>query len=457
MQIRTKLIIWFLAVVSGLLLIAFCTIYLSQKFYTEQDFYDRLKKKALLTADLLIKVEKVDRKILKQIEKLNRRRNVLPQENILIYNYQKKIIFQSNDTVCFELDDPIFKQIRLRGEYRFQQGEHQLVGLVYKDQYNRILAIAGAIDQDGKAYMNRMLTVMTWLFIFMIVVVGFSGWFFSERVLRPISEIIIEVEKVFPQNLSKRLTNTGKRDEIAKLTNTFNKLLDRIEHAFRVQNTFVSNVSHELKNPLTRIASQLEVKLLKERSADDYQQTLSSVLDDVRELSQMTSLLLELAKVNDQQQTRILSQIRLDELIWEARDWVLASYQHYKIKVHFGEDILDDDHLTIAGNAQLLKTAFINLMENGCKFSDERTVEIWVDGVQSRVQVRFENRGKTIEPKDLPYIFQPFYRAENTADRRGYGIGLSLVERIIGLHKGEIMVQSSEGLTHFDVRLPYLT
>src|SRR5690606_28984676 len=92
----------------------------------------------------------------------------------------------------------------------------------------------------------------------------------------------------------------NQNDEIGRLSITFNNLLDRIENAFRLQKTFVANVSHELKNPLTKISSQLEVSLLKERSVSDYQNTISSVLDDIRELSQLSNSLLELAKVSEE-------------------------------------------------------------------------------------------------------------------------------------------------------------
>src|SRR5690606_37451617 len=112
---------------------------------------------------------------------------------------------------------------------------------------------------------------------------------------------------------------------------TFNKLLDRIENAFKMQKTFVANVSHELKNPLTKINSQLEVVLLKDREPETYRQTVSSVLEDIRDLSLLSDSLLELAKVSDDRRDLLTERVRIDELLLDLREKVANMQKEYRV------------------------------------------------------------------------------------------------------------------------------
>jgi signal transduction histidine kinase len=125
--------------------------------------------------------------------------------------------------------------------------------------------------------------------------------------------------------------------------------------------------------------------------------------------------------------------------------------------VHFGQDINNESQLTVNGNPHLLKTAFVNLMENGCKFSEDVHVNVRVSFLAEAIQVDFQNIGAVIAPEEMKLIFQPFYRRESTANIKGYGIGLSLVERIVKLHGGDISVYSHlpNHSNVFTVRLPY--
>src|SRR4029079_9948186 len=101
-----------------------------------------------------------------------------------------------------------------------------------------------------------------------------GGWFFARQALSPVSAIMNQVDALLPTDMSHRLEATNQKDELSRLVITFNNLLDRIQHAFKNQKMFLSNISHELKNPLNVIVSQVEVTLDKERSVEDYQHTL---------------------------------------------------------------------------------------------------------------------------------------------------------------------------------------
>lgn len=453
MKIRTRLTIQFTLLVSAIFLLTFIGIYWFRSWDLEQQFYKRLKQKAITTAELLVKVDDVNKELLKVIDQANR--DVLPKENITVYDFKNDPIYRSNDSIKFNLSDKFLKSIRLQKEVRFTQGDFRIIGLVYVDLFNRVVSVAGAVDTNGKQELSNLRQILFWSYFVVIGLVGIMGRFFAQRALKPISEVIDELDDVLPQDLSNRLRVKNESDEIGRLTAKFNELLDRIEIAFKRQNTFISNVSHELKNPLTKIVSQLDVSLLRHRSPEEYRDTIQSVLDDVKNLSQLSNTLLELAKVSDQKRDFLYAKVRIDEALWEARDLLVQTQKGYRILVNFPESLDDEVVLEINGNAHLLRTAFANLMENGCKFSTDKTVKVNMGTSQSELKLEFENQGTVINEQDLSLIFQPFYRADNTAGVKGHGVGLSLVERIVKLHNGKIQVRSTGGKTIFMVVLPY--
>ncbi|PQA59940.1 HAMP domain-containing sensor histidine kinase [Siphonobacter curvatus] len=451
MQIRTRLTIQFTLLVSVIVLLAFAAIYYFREYSLQEQFYKRLRQKALSTVELLVNQNEVNSEILKLIDQSNY--DLLYKENVILYTYRNDIYHANNDTIRFDLDRNILNRIRLNKELRIDQGEYKLYGLYYTNDGERMVSVAGAADVADQVSMRSLLRIMLYAYVACILLVAVVGWFFAGRALVPISDVINEVQRIYPQNLSRRVNTQNEKDEIGRLTFTFNALLDRVEQAFRLQNMFISNVSHELKNPLTKIISQLEVVLLRERSTEEYRQTASSVLADARDLSQLSNTLLELAKVSDQNQPFLTAPVRIDEVLWDARDLLRSTHQSYTIKVEFPVDIEEDSVLTLNGNAYLLKVAAINLMENGCKFSIDHTVFVKVLPSSTQLELVFSNRSD-IAQEELSLIFQPFYRSQKSVRISGYGIGLSLVDRIIKLHNGTIEVDSQEGNVTFRIVIP---
>lgn len=453
MKIRTRLIIQFTLLVSGLFLLAFAGIYWFRSWDLEQAFYKRLRQKAITTAELYLKVDEVDTELLKVIDQSNR--DVLPKENVTIYDFKNDPIYQSNDSIKFNISDNLLKVIRLQKEVKFTQGQFKVIGLVYVDLYDRVVSVAGAVDTNGEQELKNLRQILIWGYVVVVGFAGLMGRFFAQRALKPISDVMDELDATMPQDLSNRLKIQNEEDEIGRLAAKFNELLERIEQAFKRQNTFISNVSHELKNPLTKMVAQLEVSLLKERSVGEYQDTMRSVLDDIRNLNQLSNALLELAKVSDKEGDFLYTKVRIDETLWEARELLVQTPKSYRVLVNFPDQLDDEELLEINGNPHLLRTAFVNLMENGCKFSANKTVSVTMRCLKNEIQLDFLNEGPTIPPNDLALIFQPFYRADNTAGEKGYGVGLSLVQRIVKLHNAKISVVSTQGQTVFSVHFPY--
>jgi signal transduction histidine kinase len=445
MQIRTRLTVQFSLLVSGILLITFLAIYFFSYYNVTEDFYDRLRSKAKSQAELLLKVPQVNTEVLKALDETNR--DLIYDENIFIFDEKNRLIYSNltnADKKSIHVSNYWLDEIRKSGQIRYNDGDYKVVGLYYKYPFNRAVVMLGAKDLYGQANLSNLSTLLTVLFFIVTIIVALVGWIFSKRALRPISKVMNAVEGILPQKLDTRLEVPNQKDEIGRLTTTFNKLLDRIETAFQMQKIFVANVSHELKNPLTKIRSQLEVSMLKERNTAEYQFTIGSVLEDIQELAQLSNTLLELAKVSEDQRDLLTEIVRVDDLILDCRQNLAQANPNYNILLNFDDLPEDDTWLEITGNSTLLKTAFNNLMDNACKFSDNNTVNVSLQSSGSNLRLGFSDNGKGIPAEDQNLVFQPFYRSDNTANIKGYGIGLSLVERIIKLHNGTVTINSNQ-------------
>lgn len=453
MQIRSRLTYQFTYLVSAILFVSYFIIYVfSQQNYKDK-FYSRLRQKANTAAELLVNVNQVDSKLFRIINRANR--DILYKENIMAYDTCNERIYRSNDTINFHINVDRVKEVFKKKEVRFEVDDLEVLGTVFVTPEGQIVVFAGAEDQYSAENAKDLKNILIALFLLFVFIVVISGWFFAGRAIKPISEVIKQVDQLSPKRLEQRLNTADSEDEIGKMVTTINRLLERIENAFKLQKTFIANVSHELKNPLTKISSQLEVSLLNERKIEDYKQTIASVLEDTQDLAAITESLLELNKISISDYQASFSILRIDEIMWESRSLTQKLNAAYKVMIdtQFMPD--NEELLQIKGDEKLILTALKNLIENGCKFSTNKQTYVSLQIVDESIEIKIKNEGKGIPEADIPYIFQPFFRAENTAASKGYGIGLSLVERIVNLHLGSISVESEQnGWTEFTVKFP---
>ena len=445
MNLRTKLTILFSALCSIILLLAFLAIYGFSDNFLENEYEKRLTDKAITTAVLLLKVDQIDSSLLKTIDRA--KKDNLYLENISILNSQNKEIYTNNDSIHFSFSQATLTQIRKEKEFYFKDGDFDVVGITYPHDSLEYLILAGAVDVQRQEKMRQLGTLLISMLLILVSLVTLVGWIYAGRALAPIQRVIHQAESLSTTDLSQRLSESETQDEIGTLITIFNRLLTRIENAFTLQKTFVANVSHELKNPLTKITSQLEVTSLKERGIVEYQQIIKSVLEDVKELNHLSNSLLDLATLSEDTRSFTMSTIRLDEIIWEAREKILTNSPEYDIEFTINEMPEDERQMMVKGNPYLMRTAFINLIENACKFSFDRKAIISLLSSEGEITVRVINRGPGIPSESASKVFQPFYRSDNTAKVKGYGIGLPLAEKIIAIHQGTLELESILGET----------
>ena len=453
MTITNKLTLLFTGLVALIILLSASAIYYFTAEFRKQDFQERLSNKGKNVAKLLIEVAEIDNELLKKIEQNNPL--TLPKEQITIFDYKNRVLFKSGEEIIPGPNSSILDKIRLQGEIYYQVDKNDVVGFLYADRYERFVVWVTAQDIYGYRKLSNLRNVLISVFFSCIIIVLLAGRIFASRAMNPIQKVIDQVETIGASSLDKRLNEGNGQDEIARLSHTFNNMLSRLESSFTVQKTFIANASHELRTPLAIIRGQLEVLLQKDRNTDEYQETIQSVLLDIDALNQTSNRLLLLAQASSETTEQSFVPIRLDEAIWQARSEVLKRNENYAIFVQF--ESTDDliENCNVMGNELLLKTALLNLIENACKYSDDHTAHVFLSKKDSDFVIQVIDKGIGIDIADQKNIFQPFYRGDNTGNRIGHGIGLSLAEKIIDSHKGTLSFSSvvNKGTT-FVVVLP---
>jgi signal transduction histidine kinase len=454
-KIRTRLTILFTLITATILLAFASVIYISAKENREKEFYSLLKKEALTKANLFFNA-KVKTDILQNIYRNNRQ--ILNEVEVAIYDNSFNLLYHDAVDIDYVKETPeMINEIYQKGEKQFYQEQWQVIGLRYEYENNSYIITATAIDQYGYNKLDSLLKTIIIVFIISILFIYIAGRFFSKKAFDPVKEMTERAKNISATNLDLRLSSNGSKDELAELANTFNEMLNRLENSFDAQKNFVSNISHELRTPLAAIITELELSAHKEKNAEEYKTAINNALNDAKKLARLSNSLLDLAKASYDRSEIAFKSIRIDEILLDARQQVKKANPDYKIDIHFENDFENDNQISVNGNEYLLKVAFANLMENGCKFSKDKQSTVFISFGNEKIILRFSDNGIGISEDDLQNIFTPFYRGENKKFSEGTGIGLSLTLKIIQLHKGSISVQSIQGKgTTFTIELPHI-
>lgn len=444
MKIRNQLTILFTVLTAAILLVFSLLTYISVSNENTREFYNTLKKEATTKATLLQETT-VDAQTLQTIYLNNR--EILNEVEVAIYSPDFTLLYHDAVEIDFVKETPeMIDEIIQEGEIRFVQDDWNVLGFRFEHNGEVFAITAAAFNEAGKNKLSRLRQTLAGLWVSSLLILFLVGRYMSRKSLKPVSDMVDNVEQITATNLDLRIDTGNNADEIAELAITFNAMLDRLEDSFDAQKLFVSNIAHELRTPLAAIIAELELALSRDRENADYIVAIENVLNDSRKLSRLSTGLLDLAKASYDKTEIHFEEIRIDEVIVDARNEIVKLQPNYNVNVMIdaGDDD-NDDFLTINGNAYLLKVAFMNIIENGCKFSKTAEANIHLEPIEHGVTIRITDRGSGIAKDELQNIFAPFYRGRNAPTGSGHGIGLALTKKIIDLHRGELDVRSSEG------------
>ena len=279
--------------------------------------------------------------------------------------------------------------------------------------------------------------------------------FLARRALKPISKIIKTARDIGQgQELSQRIPVFKVQDELGQLALTFNEMMDRLENSFAQMRQFSSDASHELRTPLTVLQGQNELVLSKLRDPKEYQEVIISNLEEINYMSKVLEDLFVLSRSDENQVLLNYKRMDLRDLVEEVcrHAEILAEEKDISIVIAFLEQV------KINGDEVRLRQMVWNILHNGIKYTQpggELKVSLLEESGFALLSI--QDTGIGIPEKDLPFIFDRFYRVDKarSKDEGGSGLGLSICRHIAEAHKGKIEVESKPGLgTRFKIHIP---
>lgn len=435
MNIKTRLSIQFTLSVLGILIVFCMLVYYFSYSSQLSIFRQNLLVRAQNTAILLINVQEVDSTLLKKIYQTTKS---LEEEEIVLSDSNDKMLYSDKIHDLKNIGNS-YSSHSTNPEY-FSIGKKDAV--LYNHWVNNQLyhVYVLAYDKYRAENLSGLKVVLLWSILFSICLSVWTSYFFSKVAMQPISNIIAKVKEINSSKLSSRLDEGKQQDEIEQLAITFNRMLSDLELVFRSQDEFVSNASHELRTPLAIMIAESDYIISRKRDPEEYEVHIARLTEDLRKLNLLINSLLELAHLNGDKSI-LLSHMRIDELVFNAIQSIKVKYPGRKIlpKIEYSDN---EGDFIINGNPGLLEIAFKNLIENACKFSSSE-VEVKISKLNDGVVVGITDFGVGIPENEIGNIFKPFKRATNAKFIGGYGIGLSIVAKIVELHAAEIKVVST--------------
>lgn len=431
MKIRQRLALRFTlvsALITGAILLA---IYFLTLQFVQGDFMERLSQQSSLEVLHFATPE------VKDIMPAGTFNLVNPSTSI--YSANQELVYHYGD---FKIKDEWVQALKLSNVFNQEHEDYTTVGRKHIINGVEYLVFVSDRDLPGQREMTFLerSAFAGWLVGLLLSYV--SGFYFSTQALKPMTTVVEEVNKITEDNLSYRLPFDKSKltfDEIDELVITFNALLIRIQRAFIGQKRFVQNASHELKTPLTAIMAEVELGLARPRTAEEYQRTLQVVLLETERLANITQGFLTLARLEEGTLNAEMSLLNLDTLI---NDTLSAFNLHHPGRKIFVTGSFNA--IMVSGNHHLLQSALLNLLDNAVKYSDEK-IEIPLRVVDHSAIITIRDYGVGIPKQDLLKVRDPLFRASNVSAIQGVGLGLSLVERIVSVHKGHLDIRSDEG------------
>jgi two-component system, OmpR family, heavy metal sensor histidine kinase CusS len=291
----------------------------------------------------------------------------------------------------------------------------------------------------------------------LVILASFLGYWLSGRALAPVNRIIESAERVGVRNLSRRLEVPRAKDELRRLTEQVNAMLDRIEASVKRITQFTADASHDLRTPLALIRTNAELALRRPRSDSEYREALARILSTSEETTELIEQLLMLARADANDAQLKLEPTTLSSVLQAAAQKanVLAAGKG----LTFSHSVVPSAH-ALFSNQAALERLFMTVLDNAIKYTPPGGhVNLGLRLQDSQAIIEVADTGIGITEKDLPHVFERFYRADQARSRetRGSGLGLSIAKWIAELHHGSIELHSRPGQgTSVTIRLPLL-
>ena len=457
-QLRVRLTLWYMSVLSGLLILAWGGTFIIL-FWQLQSQLDHFAIQEIETVEGLLFFDPGGE--LQMHEDYHNH----PESKDVIDRYLE--VLSLDGTVLYRnerLGDRMLGGSPFAGEgvggysvrsERLADGTRvRMVSRVHSLSGRPILIRLGHTEEPLWVRIDELLLASAFVLPLVLSLAGFAGYGLVRRALGPIEQMARRAQEITPQRLHERLPNDDTNDELGQLARVFNETLARLEQAFEQLRRFTSDASHELRTPLAAIRSVGEVGLQKDGTRAEYRDIIGSMLEEVNRLTSLVDNLLTISRADagslqlELVPTPVMHLVReaaaLFEVLAEEKALVLV--------------LSGDESATVQGDRLFLRQAFMNVLHNAVKYSPVGgTIAVRVQRSTNEVTVEIEDNGPGVPSEDRQKIFDRFYRVDKARWREsgGAGLGLAITKWVVEAHRGEISLESgSEKGCLFRVKLP---
>ena len=451
MKIRNKILLYFSATVTGLILVSFVVIYYLFSEYREEQFQQQQLEKITHTVRLVNEHKRNS----EQLSSLLDEQDIhdFYDEKLLIYDGTKALIFSSIDNLEIRSADEILHQLSPNRRWiETKSGKYDIVGAYLESEGKAFYAISKALDSEGYAKKDFLGKLLTGLFVIFTLVVWLITRHLSNIISRPIVALSDKLSKMVVEDSAGFEISTT-TSELKTLTGKFNELLARTRESFVFQKHTIHHISHELKTPIAILVSELE-KLQKEEDIEQIRLQAHQLAGNAKSLGGIINVLLEISKI-DSGQALLRGPVRIDELLFDIIGELNRIHPGYVFEVSYPSAAFDESQLYISANRLLVKQAFQNLLLNGVTYSDDGKVEVLIGfPAPDRIRISFTNSGQPLSEKETRFLFSHFFRGANSRDKPGFGLGLVLTHRIFNLHASTVHYETpGQELNRFVVEM----
>lgn len=450
MKIRNKILFYFSLTIPAITAIAFGLIYILFSENREESFQMRQKEKIATTLEFLSDIKESDADIIETLDQITI--NELYNEKLLLFDKNKHLIYSNIVDIPVPVSREILSRLNSRNKWiETKDGLYDVVGTYISRKGKIYYGVSKAYDDFGYSKLRYLKYILVLIFICITGVIILVSFYISRKITNPLEDITAKISSYDFTSKFEPIAFRDTRDEIAVLAAVFNELMTRMNEAFAFQKHAIHHISHELKTPIAILVSNFE-RMEKETDPEELKKLIQNQKEDTRSLSEIINSLLEMAKVETANQ-KFNERFRIDELIFDVSDNLKNVHPDFVFSVDYLEPI-DENQLEITGNSRLMKAVLSNLMENCIHYSSDQHATIRIHS-REQLGIDFENKGKTLTKQEVDYLFRHFFRGGNSKGKKGFGLGLVFVNKIITMHGGSISYEPiTKNTNRFHITLP---
>jgi signal transduction histidine kinase len=448
MSLRIKFALLFASLVTVILIISGLIILFFFENNRRSDFNLRLKAEGLYNYYNFYEPGVSPEKLPAEVK--NNLPGSLLGQQVIILDTTYQLLYQSPANATINYNYELIQKIKKEGEYTFNIDNAEAVGIYVRDKIHPAYVIVAAKDRYGERKEDFLQYTLVFVLIAGLMLSGVVAFFYVKQLSKPFNHINDQVSNLTVNNLQQRITVPKNYDVLKTFASNFNKMLERIEKSFEIQKSFVHHASHELRTPLAVMLAQTESALGRELTVEESKKVLESLREDQQEMIELTNSLLLLSQYEKISYLNDWPLIRVDEMIYDNIAMIKKMYEDMNVSIEFINLPDNEADLSIKGNEALLRSAIRNLIKNAYSYSSDKQLSILLDATHENMTVHFDNAGKQLSQEEQDRLFVPFFRGANAQSKKGFGLGLSIVQRIVNIHKGTITYTAlPDGINRF--------